>query len=191
MRSVSTLPDSADFTGVDSGDLNPPASASDDNAAYLSIALNATSTGVFITKVEHAASEAPSLGKNVELLPMNETTWLADCSKKVTSFASLAKGWDTYHAEPPNAWSRYWAQSTIRYCKEINLKPTAVVPSAEGGIAVTFSSGANYADIEILNSKEILAVTSKPQEPSKVWQLSDSEREIRVALRRIQVFVTA
>jgi len=54
---------------------------------------------------------------------------------------------------------------------EVGLIPDAIVPSAEGGVAICFVKVDKYADVECLNSGEILAVTSSRGVKPNVWSL--------------------
>ena len=64
------------------------------------------------------------------------------------------------------------------------------IPSAEGGVGITFVAGDKYADIEFLNSEEILAVTSEGQERPTVWELPNTA-DIKQSLQRIYEFFRA
>jgi hypothetical protein len=60
--------------------------------------------------------------------------------------------------------------------------------SVEGGVAISFQRGDLYADIEFLNSGEVLAVTSDRITPPVVWQVSNSVDSMTEALRAIYEF---
>lgn len=69
----------------------------------------------------------------------------------------------------------------------INLLPTRIIPSADGGVTITFYAGDRYADIECFNSGEILAMTKRGSERADIWPVR-LER-ISDSLGRIDEFI--
>src|SRR5947208_2620679 len=61
-------------------------------------------------------------------------------------------------AETPNDQAIIWGHIIIDELERMQFPPTRVVASAEGGIAVCFVNGQKYADIECLNSGDVIAV---------------------------------
>ena len=64
-----------------------------------------------------------------------------------------------------------------------------MVPSAEGGLAISFREGEKYSDIEFLNSGEILAVIHDKGEEPLVWEISDNQDDIEQTLDRMSSYL--
>ncbi len=67
--------------------------------------------------------------------------------------------------------------------------PTRVIASAEGGIAICFSNGERYADIECLNSGEVLGVTSNRRDLPDVWRVDADPHQYAATIGRISNFL--
>jgi hypothetical protein len=90
---------------------------------------------------------------------------------RMNQLASLPSNWDTFETERPSqqaiATATMIAESFIKF----GLVPDAIVPSAEGGVAVCFLRNQKYADIECLNSGEVLAVRYSSQDDPQAWAI--------------------
>jgi hypothetical protein len=111
--------------------------------------------------------------------------------QKLVRMSDLRPNWDTYGAEPPSDNSKYRAQSILAFLLQKKVVPTDIVASSEGGVAISFTSANNYADIECLNSGEILAVTVAGREEPNVWEVEASEAAIAQTVERIRAHVAA
>lgn len=92
-------------------------------------------------------------------------------------------------AEPPVALAVSWAWVVIQQLIDDELIPTKVVASAEGGVAVCFVVGDKYADIECLNSGEILGVISNRRDRPSAWKIELNTSDIARATARICQFL--
>ena len=92
-----------------------------------------------------------------------------------TRMVNLEADWDSYGAEPPNDVALLAAVQVLDDLASINLDPTSIDPSVEGGICLSFQRGERYGDIECFNTGEILAVTSTGYD-TKVWTVKDNVR---------------
>jgi hypothetical protein len=104
-------------------------------------------------------------------LPSNRSLWSAD-------------------AEPPSEESVAWAQAVMQKLEIDALVPTRVVASAEGGVAICFVDGDNYSDIEILNSGQLLGVTTDRVNRPVVWEIQPDARDIARATATIRAFIS-
>ena len=93
------------------------------------------------------------------------------------------------HADKPNMQALGLAWVIIRQLWKVEVPPTKVVASAEGGVAVYFVAGQKYADIECLNSGEILGVTTNRRDRPNVWEIEPSSSEIARAIERVREFL--
>jgi hypothetical protein len=110
---------------------------------------------------------------------------------QLTEFSRLTADWDSYGAEPPNATARESAAQLLGILRTSNLPPTRVVPSSEGGVGICFVNGEAYADIESLNSGELLAVMYTGTEEPQVWEISQNEESIKKAVEQILDHLTS
>ena len=71
----------------------------------------------------------------------------------------LEQGWDTYDAEPPSGESIRRATEFLHLLRTTLLTPSKILPSGEGGVALSFySENGRDAYIEFLNDEESQAV---------------------------------
>jgi hypothetical protein len=85
------------------------------------------------------------------------------------SLESLPFGWDSYGAAPPNNVAVRTVDRIIRQAFADKLLPGAVVPAADGGIAVCWDTAVSHAFIEVGNDGAgILAKYQGAEEPRVV-----------------------
>jgi hypothetical protein len=94
-------------------------------------------------------------------------------------------------AEAPSAFAEMWARITLQQLEVDRFLPTRVTASAEGGIAICFVDGEKYADLEFLNTGEILGVISNRRDRPVAWEIKHSSRELARAAARIRQFFNA
>lgn len=111
--------------------------------------------------------------------------------RRLNSTATLACGWDTYGAEPPNEVARSLARKILDVLEADLLHPTHLMPSAEGGIAISFVKGDNRAEIEIYNTGEIAAATYSGRSEPIAWDLMNTESALKNAVVEIRVRLAA
>jgi hypothetical protein len=87
----------------------------------------------------------------------------------MNQLASLPPNWDTFETERPSQQAIAAATGIAESFINFGLVPDAIVPSAEGGVAVCFLRNQKYADIECLNSGEVLAVRYSSQDDPQAW----------------------
>lgn len=114
-----------------------------------------------------------------------------DLQKKIDQMSKMRANWDTYGAEPPNTGTIQFASKLLALLEELEFLPTDAVASAEGGVALSFTAPYRYADIEILNSGEILAVTFIRQQEPVVWEVRDDRNDILRAIEQIYDHISA
>jgi hypothetical protein len=85
-----------------------------------------------------------------------------DRKAELKALRSLSNNWNGYGAEAPRACSIYMAEFLLYVLQNKNFPPSKVMPSVNGGVAICFIRGEQYADFECFNTGEILAVTSEP-----------------------------
>ncbi len=78
--------------------------------------------------------------------------------RSVHALAQLRPNWDSYGAPAPNGRSIANAIRVLNLVESLNLDPTRILPSAEGGVGICFVREDRYADIECSNEGEVLGV---------------------------------
>jgi hypothetical protein len=100
--------------------------------------------------------------------------------QKLEDMNKLLRNWNSYGAEPPNDESRTRATKVLTVLQDQFFPPTKVVPSSEGGVAICFIKDDRYADIEFLNTGEILAVTYRGVEEPTVWPILNDTLDLAI-----------
>lgn len=113
-----------------------------------------------------------------------------EARRRLNSAVTLACGWDTYGAETPNDVARALARKILDALEADLLPPTHLMPSAEGGIALSFVEGDNRAEIEIYNTGEVVAATYSGRSEPMAWELSN-ESALKNAIIEIRVRLAA
>jgi len=89
----------------------------------------------------------------------------------------LEVGWDGYHAPTPNTTAIASAKIGLETLRGLNVIPTAVIPSAEGGVGICFTDQRYYAHIEFDNSGEAWGLMYGPNGAPESWQLASCDAE--------------
>ena len=110
--------------------------------------------------------------------------------RTLDGFSSLEGGWNTFGSEVPAQIAVAAADHAIRCLIGANLIPDAIMPSAEGGVAICFVRGGKYADIECLNTGEILAVKSTQGERPHAWALDATSIDSGAAAQQISAYLS-
>ena len=114
-----------------------------------------------------------------------------EARERLATAKTLQPNWDSYGAEPPNKRSRAVAVRILDVLQQKSIPPTRLVASAEGGIGIVFTDGDRYADIECLNSGEIMVAAYSGQQVPEVWEVEPTDDGISAALERIRVHIAA
>jgi hypothetical protein len=88
---------------------------------------------------------------------------------QIESLGQLPRDFNGYGSEAPNDESIRLASQVVLAAKKI--RPTRVLPSAQGGVAVYFVQGSKRGDIECLNTGEIVATMAGGQEDLRIWEI--------------------
>jgi large subunit ribosomal protein L15 len=120
-----------------------------------------------------------------------EEAMVQNFSKKIESFRNMSKGWDGYDAEPANSKALSLGKLALKVSFDVGFTPSYVAPSAEGGVAISFSRQDKYADLECFNDGDVLAVISDKKRDGhiEVWEVDASEEGIKNSLLKIREYV--
>jgi hypothetical protein len=92
-------------------------------------------------------------------------------------------------AERPSDGTIAWASAMLEQLLVDEFPPTRVVASAEGGVAICFVNGNKYADVEFLNTGEILGVVSNRRDRPIAWEVGPNSAGMSGASARIRDFI--
>lgn len=94
-------------------------------------------------------------------------------------------------ANAPASHTQVFALAMLDLLKNQDFSPTRIVASAEGGIAICFVKGDKYADVEFLNTGEILGVQSDRRSRPVAWEIDQNARDFTRAAVWIREFFEA
>jgi hypothetical protein len=94
-------------------------------------------------------------------------------------------------AEKPSEGAIAWASAMLEQLLVDEIPPTRLVASAEGGVAICFVNGDKYADVEFLNTGEILGVVSNRRDRPVAWEVGANSSGMAGASARIRDFIYA
>lgn len=121
------------------------------------------------------------------LAPPPASSWLLVAKQTIDTLSTLDAGRNSYAADPPNASALYWARKILDILSNSGVAPAKIVPSAEGGVGICFIAKNKYADVECLNSGEIVAIKKDFSKGTReVWELDQDN--VRAELMAISAF---
>lgn len=74
--------------------------------------------------------------------------------EQIGGFRLLEDDWNGYGSEKPNERALMMAEAVLKSLQGHNLEPSLIAPSAENGVAFSFSNGDKYAILECYNNGE-------------------------------------
>ena len=122
---------------------------------------------------------------------MRRVVALQEAQNKLTNLLHLRSDWNSFGAEAPTESTVAVARHILRRLVWSDLVPDGIVPSAEGGVAFCFVRGNKYADIECLNSGEVLAVKTTRNEQPTVWALDESSNAVDSTAQSISTYLAS
>jgi hypothetical protein len=119
----------------------------------------------------------------------------AEAGNRISAFSEIVdemKGldidWNGYGSSPPNEFAREVAKQILLTAMSV-VVPDRITASAQGGVGICFTFRNKYADIECLNTGEILATTSDGRAVPEVWEVKPNDT--KGALERIVRFLNS
>lgn len=113
-----------------------------------------------------------------------------DLDGQISGYAELCAGWDSYDALPPSHAAVQHARDMLAKLRELFLIPNAALPSAEGGIALVFTNGDRYAQLEILNSGSLISLSFQGKATPAVKKHSTTDSGYLEAIETISHFIS-
>lgn len=126
---------------------------------------------------------------HLEPTTLSAIGWLAE-SRRALANLGLPPTWSEESFEAPGIRTSRLADCALRQLAEIGLRPDHMIPSAEGGIRLAFRRHGRYADIEFLNSGEVIATCSGAAgEAPNAWLVAPGGAGFELTFDAIQAFL--
>ena len=121
---------------------------------------NKLSAGSLRTLSEASSSSVSRKGALLRIgsLPSGQPSWLKWAQQRLEAIRQLPPNWNGRQWERPNPTALYWASVVVALLGTQNEKPDKIKPSADGGVAVCFSRGTRYTDVECFNRGTIVTL---------------------------------
>lgn len=116
-----------------------------------------------------------------------------DARRRLRQIEGRNPGWDSHDAQAPNQVAVQLGWTALTLLEAAAFPPSRVMPSVEGGIAISFARGIRRAEFEVYNTGDIAVATylsSDGDEPC-VWELEPCDAAIRDAIEKIRVHIAA
>jgi len=115
--------------------------------------------------------------------------WQGKFFRPLERLGSLDSDWDGYGTSAPNRVAMDCARKIVERLLKINFPPQAIVPSAEGGVGITFRKDDRYAALEICNDGEIVVLTEIAEGEPTIWVEQATDLNLKKTLRSLRAFV--
>ncbi len=137
--------------------------------------------------LEPTVARAPAGGfyLPVPIIRAHEVGCLAECDRQLEELRELEENWDSYGAAPPNDLALALTTKVLQHLSEAGLPAPCINASAEEGVCISFRTSDLYADIECLNSGEVVAGTLDALGKQHVWDVGSSQPEMMQTVRLI------
>lgn len=111
---------------------------------------------------------------------------LATLQSQLAGLADLGDDWNGYGAAAPNKNALSLADRMLTVLNELDLLPSRIVASADGGVSLVFLIPGGYVDIECFNEGDILAGFQLPRQPPEVEEVVLDKEFLSVLGERIR-----
>jgi hypothetical protein len=91
--------------------------------------------------------------------PTPSASWLPSVRRDLAGLG-LTPEWPAESVAVPGDRARRAAECSLGRLADSGLRPDRVFPSLDGGVALAFAAGDRYAEVEFLDSGEVLATCS-------------------------------
>lgn len=107
----------------------------------------------------------------------NRETYFSCLTNELLDMSRLKEGWDSYSAPPPSALARGKAFSFVASLRDLDLRPSKVVPSVIGGIAVSFIRGLREVFVEFYNDGNVLCGMLEEGSEPEIIEVSENNED--------------
>jgi hypothetical protein len=112
--------------------------------------------------------------------------WLPEIRRDLAGLV-LSPEWPQESVGVPGSRSRRSADCALRLLAELDLRPEQLRPSLDGGVCFAFGTRERYAEIEFLDSGEVVATCSNGS--AGTVHVRPPVSDLGTALRTIQAFL--
>jgi hypothetical protein len=112
--------------------------------------------------------------------------WLPEIRRDLAGLV-LSPEWPEESVGVPGSRSRLSADRALRLLADLDLRPDRLRPSLDGGVAFAFASRDRYAEVEFLDSGEVVATCSNGS--ARTVHVRPPASDLSVTLRTIQAFL--
>jgi hypothetical protein len=137
-----------------------------------------------LTFFKHFIAETSSTSRFLQIAKTYQ-----ELRSSLDACAALADNWDSYRAAKP---SKHSIEAAGRFLQRLFAElfmPSRVVPSAEGGIALYFSSDNRAAYLEYRNSREIILAMYDDHSDPIIVELTDNDADESRALSLLRNYI--
>jgi hypothetical protein len=118
--------------------------------------------------------------------PTPSPSWLPSVQRDLAGLG-LTPEWPAESVAVPGARARRMAECSLGRLADFGLRPDRIFPSLDGGVTFAFAAGARYAEVEFLDSGEVLATCSAADgDGVRVWPV---QADLGRTLDRIASFL--
>ncbi len=124
---------------------------------------------------------------------MNDSTttltspWLVEARRRLSGLG-LPPEWPEESFAAPTPRASASADCALRLLAGLGLQPAHLSPSIEGGVCIAFSQWDRYADLQFLNSGEVVATYSG--EGVDAPRISPVESDLAPACQTLRIFLS-
>ena len=115
---------------------------------------------------------------------------LEDRLQMIFEYRNLQKGWNSYHADPPNMVSRCNSMDFVKQCYDGGIVPMMVCPSPMGGVGIIIRSYNLEVGVEFYNAGTSYALfTNDNTQEEETCLVLPVEGSYINLLKKIKVFL--
>jgi hypothetical protein len=113
------------------------------------------------------------------------SNWLIETRLQLAGLG-LPPNWSEESVEAPGIRATRLADCALRLLAELDLRPDWLIPCPEGGVCIAFGTSGRYADVQFLNSGEVIATCSATGDPTPA---RPAVYDLRTTFQSIQTFL--
>ncbi|HEX6902971.1 MAG TPA: hypothetical protein VF789_24860 [Thermoanaerobaculia bacterium] len=113
------------------------------------------------------------------------SNWLIETRRQLAGLG-LPPDWSEENIAAPGLRATRLADCALRLLADLDLRPDLLLPCPEGGVCMAFGTAGRYADVQFLNSGEVIATCSADRSTPEVHPAAD---DLRTTFQSIRAFL--